>query len=576
MNLFDQITQFVRDQVAAINPAWPVERITVETPREVAHGEMSTNAAMVLSKEAGMPPRKLAEQIAEKLRAHPQITKVELAGPGFINMTFAPEFWRALIPAVIKDGKNFGASNSGAGQKVNVEFVSANPTGPMHAGHVRGAVIGDALVRLMRHAGYDVTGEYYFNDAGAQVDVLARTTHLRYREALGETVTIPEGFYPGEYLKEVGAALAAQDGKKWMDAPESEWIAPVRKFAVAAIIKMIREDLALIGIHHDVFTNEREMIENGTLDKVFKVLEDKGLIYTGTLPPPRGKEMEDWEPAELTLFRSSQFGDSTDRPLKKRDGYWAYIMPDMAYHFDKMRRGFNLMINVLGSDHAGYLERMRPAIAALSDSHARLDVIFCSMVKVFKNGEPVKLSKRSGNIITLREMVEQVGAGAVRFFMLTRDPKSPLDFDFAKVIEQTSDNPVFYIQYAHARICSVLRHAAEALPGQKLDDATLAAVDLSPLTGAAEIGMLRRLAEWPKLMLSAAAAREPHRIAFYLQEAAADLHSLWTAGKEDAQLRFILPDDPKKTVARLALLRASALVIAAGLGIIGVEPVEQM
>jgi len=558
MDLFAQINQFVRAQVAAINPAWPLDRITVETPKDPTHGEMATNAAMVLAKEAGMAPRALAEQIAERLRTHPQIAEVTLAGPGFINLKFTPDFWRALVPEILQVGTQFGVSNVGKGQKVNVEFVSANPTGPMHAGHVRGAVIGDAVVRLLRATGYDVTGEYYFNDAGAQVDVLARTTHLRYREVLGEDITIPEGLYPGEYMKEVGTALAARDGKKWLGLDETEWLVPIRTFAVEAMMKMIREDLALIGIRHDVFTNEREMIENGTLDKVFKVLEDKGLIYTGTLPPPKGKEMEDWEPAELTLFRSSQFGDTTDRPLKKRDGYWAYIMPDIAYHYDMMQRGFNLMINVLGTDHSGYLERMRPAITALSDGKVQLDVIFNNMVKVFKNGEPVKLSKRSGNIITLREMVDQVGAGAVRFFMLTRDPKSPLDFDFAKVIEQSRDNPVFYVQYAHARICSVLRHAAETLPAEKFDDAALVAADLKLLASDAEIAMLRRLAEWPRIVAAAAEVHEPHRIAFYLQDIAAELHALWTAGKDDAELRFILPDQPAKTAARLALLRTVA------------------
>jgi len=576
MDLFAQINQFVRDQVAAMNPTWPLDRITVEAPKDATHGEMATNAAMVLAKEAGMAPRALAEQIAERLRTHPQIAEVTLAGPGFINLKFTPDFWRALVPKILQIGTQFGVSNVGKGQKVNVEFVSANPTGPMHAGHVRGAVIGDAVVRLLRATGHDVTGEYYFNDAGAQVDVLARTTHLRYREALGEDIAIPEGLYPGEYMKEVGSALATRDGKKWLVLDEAEWLAPIRSFAVDAMMKMIREDLALIGIQHDVFTNEREMIENGTLEKAFKVLEDKGLIYTGTLPPPKGKEMEDWEPAELTLFRSSQFGDTTDRPLKKRDGYWAYIMPDIAYHYDMMQRGFNLMINVLGTDHSGYLERMRPAITALSDGKVQLDVIFNNMVKVFKNGEPVKLSKRSGNIITLREMVEQVGAGAVRFFMLTRDPKSPLDFDFAKVIEQSRDNPVFYIQYAHARICSVLRHAAETLPTEKFDDGALAAADLNLLHSEAEIAMLRRLAEWPRIVVAAAQVHEPHRIAFYLQDVAAELHALWTAGKDDAELRFILPNQPAKTAARLALLRTVALVIAAGLGIIGVEPVEQM
>lgn len=577
MNLFESTQQFVREQVQAINPAWPLERIAVETPKDASHGEMATNAAMVLAKEAGMNPRQLAEQIAEKLRAHPMMAEVTLAGPGFINMKFKPEFWHTLVPEILASGTHFGDSKIGGGAKVNIEFVSANPTGPMHAGHVRGAVIGDALVRLLRKAGYEAVGEYYFNDAGAQVDVLARTAHLRYREALGEDIgPMPEGMYPGDYLKEVAAALVQRDGKKWLDKPEEEWLAPLRSFAIDAIMQMIRDDLALIGIRHDVFTNEREMIENGTLDKVFKVLEDKGLIYTGTLPPPKGKEMEDWEPAPLTLFRSSQFGDSSDRPLKKRDGFWAYIMPDFAYHYDKMQRGFNIMINVLGTDHAGYLERVRPAVMALSDNKAHLDVIFNNMVKVFKNGEPVKLSKRSGNIITLREMVEQVGAGAVRFFMLSRDPKSPLDFDFTKVVEQTKDNPVFYVQYAHARTCSVLRQARENFPDEKLDDASLLKADLSLLTSDSEIAMIRKLAEWPNMVGNAARSHEPHKIAFYLQEVAAELHSLWTAGKDDTSLRFIVADDAKKTAARLALLRTAALVIAAGLAIIGVEPAEQM
>lgn len=549
----------------------------VELPRDPSHGDLATNLAMMMSKKARQPPRALAESLLPKIKALSEVEDASIAGPGFINLKLKASIWQNELVEILRTGQDYGNSAKGAQQKVVVEYVSANPTGPMHAGHVRGAVLGDALANLLAKAGFDVTREYYFNDAGAQVDVLARTTHLRYREALGENIgEIPEGYYPGEYLKEVATGLVERDGNLWLNKPESEYLVPVRDFAVGAIMTMIRQDLDLIGIHHQVFTNEREIIQNGTLEKAFQILESKGLIYTGTLPPPKGKVMEDWEPVPLTLFRSSQFGDSTDRPLKKRDGSWAYIMPDIAYHYDKIRRGFTLMINVLGTDHGGYLERMRPVVAAFSDGHAKLDVIFNNIVKIFKNGEPVKLSKRSGNLITLREMVEQVGAGAVRFFMLTRDPKSPLDFDFAKVVEQTRDNPVFYVQYAHARCSSVLKHAAEIFSTEELTVAELAKADLAGIKSAEELQLIKGMANYARVLESAAAACEPHRVAFYLLELAALFHGLWNKGNDNTELRFIVSQDKNLTRARLALIKSVQTILRSGLAVLGCEALEEL
>ena len=554
-----------------------VPNFVVEPPRDVTHGDLATNVAMMLAKPTGKPPRAVAEILLPKLTAHKSIASAEIAGPGFINLRLKPDVWQQELREILRTGQAYGNSTLGQKQKINIEYVSANPTGPMHAGHVRGAVIGDVLANLLEKAGYDVCREYYFNDAGTQVDVLARTTHLRYREALGENIgDIPEGLYPGEYLKDVGAALAARDGNKWQGKDEAEWLVPVRTFAVGTMMGIIREDLALIGINHETFTNERDLIENGTLEKAFKILEDKGLIYVGTLPPPKGKVMEDWEPHPLTLFRSSQFGDSTDRPLKKRDGTWAYIMPDIAYHYDKIRRGFGIMINVLGTDHGGYLERLRPVVAAFSDGKARLDVIYNNIVKVFKNGEPVKLSKRSGNLITLREMVEQVGAGAVRFFMLTRDPKSPLDFDFAKVVEQTRDNPVFYVQYAHARCCSILRRADEMLGAAELSPDSLAAANFALIASPDELQLVKTMANWSRAVEAAAQAFEPHRIAFYLLDLAAAFHGVWNKGNDNADLRFIVPADKNLTVARSALIKSVQFVLQSGLNVMGCELLEEL
>lgn len=582
MNIFhafkDKIKGILADMAAAgdLPQGLDLSRLTVEPPKDFAHGDMSTNAAMVLSKPAGKNPRQLGEALVEKLKALPEIKEASVAGPGFVNFRLSDSVWAGVLRDVLSSGVHYGDSKMGGGLKVNIEYVSANPTGPMHAGHMRGAVIGDVLGSLLQKAGYDVTREYYFNDAGAQVDVLGRTAYLRYREALGEDIgAIPEGLYPGEYLKDVGQALAKRDGDKWLGKPESEWMAPVRDFAVQVMMKMIREDLDLIGIRHDVFTNEREIVEQ-QLPIAFKKLEERGLIYQGTLPPPKGKEMDDWEPAELTLFRSSNFGDASDRPLKKRDGTWAYIMPDIAYHYDKIQRGFTWMINFLGKDHGGYTERLRPAVAAFSDNKAKLDVVYNGIVKLFKNGEPVKLSKRSGNILTLREVVEEVGPGVARFYMMTRTPESEMEFDFTKVVEQSKDNPVFYVQYAHARCHSVLRNAREMFPGIDLSPAELAGADLSRLNSPDEIEIIRLMSGWPRFVEAAAEAHEAHRIAFYLHDLASAFHGFWNKGRDDNTLRFLHENDKDLSLARLAFVTAIATVIASGLAIMGVKPLEEM
>jgi arginyl-tRNA synthetase len=547
-------------------------RVSVEPPREASHGDISTNAAMVLAKPAAMSPRALAGLLAPRLAALQDVTEVEVAGPGFINLKVADRFWQARIADILAAGADYGASKVGDGRAVNVEYVSANPTGPLHIAHARGAVVGDALASLLAKAGYKVTREYYINDAGAQVDVLARSAFLRYREALGETIAqIPEGLYPGDYLKEVGQALAARDGRKWLGRPEEEWLAPVRRFAIDSILAGIRDDLAALGVHQEVFSSERAMNESGGVERVLKTLEERGLIYVGTLKPPKGKTPEDWEPRPQTLFRASQFGDDVDRPLKKSDGSWTYFASDIAYHYDKFRRGTPTMIDIWGADHAGYIKRLQAAVKAITGGKGELDVKICQLVRLLREGQPVKMSKRAGTFITLREVVEEVGRDSVRFIMLTRKNDAPLDFDLAKVLEQSRDNPVFYVQYAHARARSVLRNAVADFPN--IDSIP---ADLPRLTDSGEIGLIKLMAGWPRIVESAAEAHEPHRIAFYLYDLAAAFHALWNRGKEDAALRFLLAEDPGLMAARLAMLRAMALTIASGLGVFGVEPAEEM
>jgi arginyl-tRNA synthetase len=505
------------------------------------------------------------------------VAGAEVAGPGFINVRFDPDFWRVEVAEVLRLGDSYGESAVGAGRRVNVEYVSANPTGPMHVGHGRGAVFGDALARLLAKSGFAVTREYYVNDAGAQVDALARSTYLRYREALGEAIgEIPSGLYPGDYLKPVGQALARRDGDRWRNAPESEWLPAVRDFSVAAMMDSIKEDLAALGIEHAVFSSERQLVRSGAIEEAVADLDRKGLIYVGTLDPPKGKTPDDWEPRPQTLFRSTQFGDDVDRPLKKSDGSWTYFAADIAYHRDKFRRGFPLMIDVWGADHKGYVKRMQAAVAALTSGEGALDVRICNLVHLFEKGEPVKMSKRAGTFVTLREVIDQVGRDAVRFMMLTRGNEAALDFDLAKVVEQSKDNPVFYVQYAHARACSVLRNARAAFPGLALDDSSLATAVLRRLTDDGELALIRLLAGWPRTVEIAAEAHEPHRIAYFLTEVAAAFHGHWNRGNEDSSLRFIVAEDRELTYARVALVRAMAVVIADGLKVMGVTPVEEM
>lgn len=582
MNIFKEFEGVVASalqQMPTIKDAVDIDslRLAVEPPRDPSHGDVATNTAMVLAKRVGMKPRDLAEELCGHLAAHESVTSAEVAGPGFINLRIAEGYWRERLRDVLRAGVDYGASTMGAGKKVNVEYVSANPTGPLHAAHARGAVIGDALALLLAKAGFEVCREYYINDAGAQVDTLARSTHLRYREALGEDIgEIPDGHYPGEYLKDVGEALAERDGDRWLGKAEDEWLDEVRGFAIARMVDGIKEDLGRLGVEMHVYSSERALVESGGVDAVMRGLDEKGLLYTGVLEPPKGKKPDDWEPRPQRLFKATDFGDDVDRPIQKSDGTWTYFASDVAYHLDKFQRGFADMIDVWGADHGGYVKRMQSAVRAVTGEQGSLDVKICQIVHMMQDGKPVRMSKRAGTFVTLADVIDSVGKDVIRFIMLSRRNDQPLDFDLAKVTEQRRDNPVFYVQYAHARCHSVLRHAAEAYPDWTLDGAGLAEVDLDCLTDSSELGLIKQLASWPRMVESAAEAHEPHRVAFFLSEVAAGFHGLWNKGKDDATLRFIVDDDKALTLARLALVRGVATVIASGLGVMGVEPLEEL
>ncbi|RBI84078.1 arginine--tRNA ligase [Rhodosalinus halophilus] len=580
MNLFSEMHGGVVAALEALVDAGTLpggldfSNVTVEPPRDPAHGDMATNAAMVLAKPAGMKPRDIAQALADRLAGDPRVAGAEVAGPGFLNLRLAPAVWHGVLAAALGEGRDFGRSALGQGLSVNVEYVSANPTGPLHVGHTRGAVFGDALASLLDFAGYAVTREYYINDGGAQVDVLARSVYLRYLEAHGQEVAFEEGTYPGDYLVPVGEALKAEVGDAYVGRPEAEWLAPVRDFATDAMMELIRADLKALGVEMDVFFSEKSLYGTGRIEAALDSLRDRGLLYEGVLEPPKGKTPEDWEPREQTLFRSTDYGDDVDRPVMKSDGSWTYFAPDIAYHYDKVERGFDWLIDVFGADHGGYVKRMKAAVAALSQDAVPLDVKLMQLVKLYKGGAPFKMSKRAGTFVTLRDVVDEVGPDVTRFVMLTRKNDAPLDFDFDKVLEQSKDNPVFYVQYAHARVCSLMRKAADA--GLAARDADLRAADLSPLAHEAELALAKKIAEWPRLVEIAAKNCEPHRIAFYLYDLASELHALWNRGHDEPALRFLQEDDPQGSAARLALARACAVVISAGLGILGVTPAEEM
>ncbi|HEY5459563.1 MAG TPA: arginine--tRNA ligase [Sphingomicrobium sp.] len=544
--------------------------VAVEPPRDPSHGDLATNVAMVLAKGAGTNPRALAEAIKPKLEALPGVTTAEIAGPGFINLRLGEESWRDELATILAEGDEYGLSAIGANERVNVEYVSANPTGPMHMGHCRGAVVGDALARLLEAAGFRVTKEYYVNDAGSQVDTLARSAHLRYREKLGEDIgEIPEGYYPGDYLKPVGATLAAEFGNKFVDAPESEWLELFKAKTVAAMIELIKHDLGLLNIHHDIFASEAELQASGKVEEAMENLRSKGLVYEGQLERPKSlDEHDEWEPVELTLFKSSQFGDDQDRPMKKSDGSWTYFGADAAYHLQKAELADHL-VNIWGADHAGTVKRVQAAVNALTDGRVDLDVKLVQMVRLFRAGEPIKMSKRAGNFVTLADVVREVGKDVVRFMMLTKRADTPLDFDFAKVVEASKDNPVFYVQYAHARISSLKRKAEAA--GVSLDEKA----DLTLLDGE-ELALVKLAAQYPRTVEGAATAHEPHRIAFYLYDLAASFHALWNRGNDDPERRFLLENNPQISRARLELAIGIGQVVRNGLGLMGVEAAEEM
>ena len=601
MNLFEHFRERVvetLEQMAAagaLPPGLDLSRVAVEPPREAAHGDVATNAALVLAKAARMKPRDIAEGLADRLRGQESVTNAEIAGPGFINLRLEDGFWRDRLAEILRAGRAYGDSELGGGTPVNVEYVSTNPTGPLHVGHARGAVVGDALAGLLRKAGYAVAKEYYINDAGAQVDALAWSAYFRYLQALGAEIDA-ESFgklcpggelqYGGSYLIPVGEALAAEFGGElahrdevhgeWTVGSVEYWLPRVRAFAVERMMEMIREDLSALGVVQDVFNSERALVERGGVDEALGFLEERDLIYTGTLEPPKGKVPEDWEPRPQLLFRATRFGDDVDRPLKKSDGSWTYFATDVAYHLDKFRRGFAEMIDVWGADHGGYVKRMQAAVRAITDEGGALDVKLCQLVNLLDGGKPMRMSKRAGTFVTLRDVIDEVGKDVVRFIMLTRKNDQHLDFDLVKVTEQSRDNPVFYVQYAHARIRSVMRKAAETFTAEELAPGALADADLDRLTEDDELALIRTMAGWPRLVESAALAHEPHRIAYFLNELAAQFHALWNKGNDNASLRFIMAEDRALTRARLALIQGVAFVIASGLDVFGVTPVEEM
>ncbi|MFN0217460.1 MAG: arginine--tRNA ligase [Hyphomicrobium sp.] len=585
MNIFSDVearvaaalSEMQRDGVIPADLAVP--SFEAEAPRDATHGDVAVNAALVLAKAAKMKPRDIADALASRLGAAADVARVDVAGPGFLNITFKPLVWQALVKTILDAGAGYGGGATGSGERLNVEYVSANPTGPMHVGHCRGAVFGDALANLLAFAGYDVTREYYINDAGGQVDVLARSALLRYREALGEDIgAIPEGLYPGEYLKPVGAALAVEHRRALLNMPEDRWLPLVRAFTIDRMMDMIRDDLAALNIRHDVFFSEASLTSGGRdqVKAAIEALRARGLIFEGKLERPKGHDDADWEDRTQTLFRSTQFGDDEDRALQKSDGGYTYFAGDVAYHFDKLQRGFKHLINVFGADHIGYISRVKAAVAALSDNTADLDIKVVQLVRLFKAGEPYKMSKRAGTFVTLRDVVDEVGRDPVRFMMLYRKNQETLDFDFAKVTEQSKDNPVFYVQYAHARAASVLRNAAEQMPALDFSPAALVGADMAPLTDSGEIDLIKRLAAFPRLVEGAAQAHEPHRVAFYLYDLASALHAQWTRGNDSPHLRFIQPNDGVATRARLAMIAATKTVIKSGLSVLGVEAPDAM
>ena len=580
MDLFYTVKQHVLSELESMVAAGELPSgldmtsVAVEPPRDPLHGDMATNAAMVLSKSAKKNPRVIAETLADRLSNVDIIETSQVAGPGFLNLTISIEAWHSILNKILELGRAYGRTGLGKNLRVNVEFVSANPTGPLHVGHTRGAVFGDALSELLSFAGYKVTREYYINDGGSQVDTLARSVYLRYLEAHGHVVAFEDGTYPGDYLIPVGQSLKEKVGTDYIDKPEHYWLEDVREFSTDAMMKLIKDDLAALGVEMDAFFSEKSLYGSGKIEEAIESLKSKNLIYEGILDSPKGKKVEDWEPRVQTLFKSTSHGDDVDRPIKKSDGAWTYFAPDIAYHFDKVERNFDQLIDIFGADHGGYVKRMKAAVSALSDDKVKFDIKLTQLVKLFKRGKPFKMSKRAGTFVTLRDLVDQVGSDVTRFVMLTRKNDAPLDFDFEKVLEQSKDNPVYYVQYASARIHSVFRKAKEA--GIHFDEKQVTYDTFSKITHAAEINIAKKLAEWPRLVEISAKTQEPHRIAFYLYELASDFHSLWNKGNENEELRFIQENDYKTTCTKMAMISAVLVVISSGLDILGIEPATHM